>query len=272
MKSFSAFKFLAGACALCFILISSGCNKEQSPTPTNTDSYHYTHKKAAIGITDTGTVTGDSVAPKDPVPAYYLSGQLDTVLAYVTGTPNYYASHSGVQGGDNDSVGDVHSNNGHGNAGDNNGNGNFGNSSWITGGSWSTTGSDLKTVINGSIEMRRLSVRIYVAPITTGSGGGGGNNWSPNQKYYSMLAPGLYGFATPNDPNNGAYVTIRDSNGILWTTMGDQTGSWFMIMSRGANNGTYAEISGVLSAKLYDGQGHMKLFTNASFDILAGLQ
>ena len=129
---------------------------------------------------------------------------------------------------------------------------------YATGSRWTNVSNSMQ-LVTGSVELRKLIVRVYVAPI------------SSSQLYYNLLKTGTYTFAN-NDASSGVYISLRDKNGVLWTSQGDQSGSTLQITSRGENTGAYTTVSGVMNAKMYDGNGNMKLLTNASFNMMAGLQ
>lgn len=127
-----------------------------------------------------------------------------------------------------------------------------------TGCSW--TASDLAGggINTGSVELKKLVVRIYISPITS-------------LQVYSMLEPNTYGFSYDKNAHSGAYITIRDKQGVIWTSKGDQTGSEFVIVSRGEQQGDYATFTGTFSCKMYDDYGHTKQLTNGSFSAIARL-
>jgi hypothetical protein len=115
-------------------------------------------------------------------------------------------------------------------------------------------------VINASLELRSLAVRVFVSPIATVSTG-----------YYNLLNPANYPVSDDDNSSQGAYITLHDKYGVLWTSHGDQDGSTMVILTRGANMTTYTVISGTISCKLYDGEGNMKKLTAASFTAAVGI-
>lgn len=128
-------------------------------------------------------------------------------------------------------------------------------STLVSGCNWSATvGGGVNT---GTLELRKLVVRIYISPIMS-------------QQFYTMLEPNSYNFSNASS-NSGAYITLRDKNGVLWTSLGDQTGSTFSISDRGSFQNDYTTIAGTFSCKMYDGFGNMKLLSNGTFNAVAGL-
>jgi uncharacterized protein RhaS with RHS repeats len=113
------------------------------------------------------------------------------------------------------------------------------------------------------MELKNLAIRVYVAPLPT---------VLSTKLYSSLLQPSSnVAFAYNPDPYNGVFFSIVDSKGVTWTTQGDQTGSTFAIASVGANQGSYAIITGSISAKMYDGNGNVKNFTSAAYNAMVGL-
>jgi len=114
--------------------------------------------------------------------------------------------------------------------------------------------------INASLELRSLSVRVFVSPLAPVS-----------TNYYNLLNPATYPVSSDGNASQGAYITLHDKNGVLWTSHGDQDGSTMVILTRGANMNTYTVVSGTVSCKLYDGEGNMKKLTAASFTAALGI-
>ena len=115
-------------------------------------------------------------------------------------------------------------------------------------------------ITNASVELRTLSVRVFVSPVA-----------SVSDNFYSLLGPATYPVADVTHSSKGAVITMRDKNGVLWTSHGDQTGSTMLILSRGANMGTYTVVTGTLSCKMYDTEGSMKQLTGATFTAAMGI-
>lgn len=129
---------------------------------------------------------------------------------------------------------------------------------YMSGSKWVQFASGL-VATNASIELRSLSVRVFVSPIVTTS-----------VNFYNLLGPNIYPVAD-NDGIQGAYITLHDKNGVLWTSKGDQDGSSLIILTRGANMSTYTVLSGIVNAKLYDSSHNMKKLTAASFTAAVGI-
>lgn len=127
-----------------------------------------------------------------------------------------------------------------------------------TGCTWTASALVGGGINTGSLELKKLVVRIYISPITS-------------QQIYNMLEPNSYGFSFDKNAHSGAYITMRDKQGVLWTSKGDQTGSVFVIKSRGEQQGDYATFAGTFSCKMYDEYGHMKLLTNGNFSAIGRL-
>jgi hypothetical protein len=134
----------------------------------------------------------------------------------------------------------------------NNPNGNVKQSS-KTGSRWTDIDPQGIIMTTGSIEIQNEIFRIYVTPFLSGNGNGYG--------LYHMLANGNRNFSG----NNGVRISVRDAQGVLWTSDGNQSGSTFEITSRSVNMQTYATVTGTLSCKMYDGAGHVKQFTQGLF-------
>ena len=133
---------------------------------------------------------------------------------------------------------------------------------YMSGSKWVTfSGTGLTSYsTNASVEIRSLSVRVFVTPIAATS-----------TTYYSLLGQATYAFADGDDSNAGAYVSLHDRNGVLWTSTGDQDGSTLTITSRGANMNTYTVVSGTISCKMYDHNGNVKQLTGAKFTAALGI-
>ncbi len=125
---------------------------------------------------------------------------------------------------------------------------------------WMTLSGTGLQITNASVELRSLAVRVFVSPIT-----------SVSDNYYSLLGPASYPVADVVHSSKGAVVTMRDKNGVLWTSHGDQTGSTMLILSRGANMGNFTVVTGTISCKMYDAEGTMKELTSATFTAALGI-
>jgi len=130
-------------------------------------------------------------------------------------------------------------------------------SNLVTGCEWHTTDNTGHNTTTGSVSVHKEVFRIYVTPFI-------------GSPYYDMLVSGTYNFLTTTNSKNGAYLTIRDNSGVLWTSMGEQTGSSFLILTRGANEQTFTKITGAVTCKMYDGHSNMKIFTG-TFAAVSGL-
>jgi len=128
-----------------------------------------------------------------------------------------------------------------------------------SGSKWVTFGNGI-TATNASIELRSLAVRVFVSPTHVSA-----------SNYFNLINPTTYPVATDDNPSSGAYVSIRDNSGVLWTTAGDQHQSTLTISSIGPNMVSYTVVSGTISCKMYDGQGNMKQLTGATFTAAVGI-
>jgi len=183
--------------------------------------------------------------------ANVLSGFLGTEPVMLIGGAPYTENVGSLSGS-----GSTHN----GNQGGNHNNDDTINMLRITGNQW--IGRDIQglMVTNGVIELRKEVFRIYVTPSAASI-----------NAHYNMLKPANNEFATSNNAPNGAYLSLRDGNGILWTTEGDQTGSNFRVITRGVSQLPATTITGVTSCKMYDGFGNMKTFNSDTFTIEMGL-
>jgi len=216
--------------AIVSVLLSvSGCKKENTPQ--------------TISDTQVSQVSNNQAAP-----SYYLSGMLGTEAISLPGNPVAY----------NDSTDAIHPHGGCDNEAEEDHDGDFDDAANYTGSRWVTTDPNTNALVShGSVDVRKLIVRIYAAPLVA-------------TNYYNMIALSSYGFVNHNI-GSGVYVTVRDSQGILWTTNGDQTGSTFTITSRTALSSAVANFSGTFTAKMYDGHGNVKQLTNGVFSATAKL-
>jgi hypothetical protein len=114
--------------------------------------------------------------------------------------------------------------------------------------------------VNASLELRSLAVRVFVSPLANAS-----------TTYFNLLSPTAYPISTGQSGSQGAFITLHDKNGVMWTTHGDQDESTLVILTRGANMTTYTVVSGTVSCKLYDGEGNMKKLTAAQFTASVGI-
>lgn len=128
----------------------------------------------------------------------------------------------------------------------------------VTGCQWHTTDHAGNNVTTGTIQVHKEVFRIYVTPFLSST------------TYYGMVQPGIYTFAYHNNNKNGAFLSMMDKSGVLWTSKGDQTGSSFQITTRGANQQTYTTIEGTATCKMYNAQGSVKTFTG-TFSAITGL-
>ncbi len=208
--------------------ILSGCKKEAQVTP------------------NTSTSASDLTALNS---TYYLAGKLDGEVINITGSATSYAKMLSV-----DSDGETHD---YDHDADDNSNTGF-----ITGIKWASNSPEGIVTTQATIELRKLSVRVYVAPIVS----------DLPTYFYNIVTPSEYLFANNHSPNNGAFISLVDKNNVLWTSKGDQDGSTFQIISRGTNRGTSTVISGIISSKMYDGHGHVKTFTSGAFNVVVGLK
>ena len=205
--------------ALFALLAVSSCKKETTPTTSNNN---------------TNTTQ----------PEYFLQGNFDGAPVMLQGTPeafttslDYVDNHDNHDGDDDDDDD---------------------NTALVTGTRWTTTDGGTAVRTHGSIEVRKVVIRVFIAPMPT------------SQEHYNMLSPRTFSFVDGNN-QDGGYVTFRDNAGVLWTSNGDQTGSTITITSRGDYAGTSTKFAGTFTAKMYDGNGNTKLLSNVSFSGLAGL-
>jgi hypothetical protein len=136
------------------------------------------------------------------------------------------------------------------------------NSYYLSGSKWvsiSSTGLTANSA-NASLEIRSLAVRVFVTPIAATS-----------IVYYNLLGQPTYTFADGDNTNTGAYISLHDQNGVLWTSSGNQDGSTLTVTSRGAMMSTYTVLSGTISCKMYDPHGNMKQLTGANFTASLGI-
>ena len=193
--------------------------------------------KKETPIKPVATVTVENVDS-----ANYFKGYFDGEPVKYEG--NAYAFHSFI---DPDSVNQSQSEHDH-------------DAYYQSGSKWVTLSGTGLQITNASVELRSLAVRVFVSPIV-----------SVSTTYYNLLGPATYPVANDDQSSSGAYVTIRDKNGVLWTSHGDQDGSTLLILSRGANMATYTVVTGTISCKMYDGEGNMKHLTGAAFTAALGI-
>ena len=129
-------------------------------------------------------------------------------------------------------------------------------SKWVT---VNTSNSNL-SITNASVEMRSLAVRVFVSPIVAVS-----------STYYNQLGPATYGIASANSASKGAFISVRDKNGEIWNSLGNQDGSSMVITDRGPNMISYTVVTGTINCKMYDSHGNMKKLTNATFTASLGI-
>ena len=131
---------------------------------------------------------------------------------------------------------------------------------FMNGSKWvAISGAGLQTT-NASIELRSLAVRVFVSPLQ-----------SESSIFYNLIKPTAYPFSTSNDPSKGAYISLYDKNGVLWTSAGDQDGSTLTVSTIGPNMSSYAVVTGLISCKMYDPHGNMKQLTGATFTASMGI-
>lgn len=193
-----------------------------------------------------------NVAPNSNTPAstYFMKGLLDGEEIVISGSPAAFKTITDVphheeeedEEDDDDDNGEEEENR----------------TIVSTGCNW--TAADLAGggITTGSVELRKLVVRIYISPITS-------------QQVYTMLEPNSFNFSYDKNAHSGAYITLRDRQGVLWTSHGDQTGSTFVVTNRGEQQTDYATFAGTFTCKMYDGHGNMKQLTNGSFSATGGL-
>ncbi len=209
------------------ILAMSSCKKETTPT--------------------------NSITTTVAEPTYFLKGNFDGAQVVLQGTPEAFTTsldyvehetehHGHDADGDDDDDDDDNEN-----------------TTLVTGTRWTTTDGANAVRTHGSIEVRKVVIRVFIAPMST------------NQLHFDMLTPRTFAFFDGVTNTDGGYITYRDDNGVLWTSSGDQTNSTITISSRGELAGTSTKFAGTFTAKMYDGNGNSKLLSNVSFSGLAGL-
>lgn len=206
-------------------LVFSGCKKETIPAST--------------------AASTTAVSPE-----YFLQGSFDGARVNLQGTPEafttsldyvgYHEDHDAEHHDGDDDDDDV-------------------NTTLVTGTRWITTDGANAVRTHGSIEVRKVVIRVFIAPMPT------------NQLHFDMLTPRTFAFFDGVTNTDGGYITYRDDTGVLWTSNGDQTGSTITIASRGEMVGSSTNFAGTFTAKMYDGNGHSKLLSNVNFSGLAGL-
>lgn len=206
--------------ALFALLAMSSCKKETTPTTsTNTHSTQ---------------------------PEYFLQGNFDGIPVMLQGTPEAFTTSLDYVGNSDDQDADHQ------------GDDDDDNTTLVTGTRWTSTDNNNAVSTTGSIEVRKVVIRVFIAPYPT------------SQEHFDMLVPRTFSFVD-GDNQDGGYVTFRDNLGVLWTSNGDQTGSTITITSRGDYVGASTKFAGTFTAKMYDGNGNSKLLSNVSFSGLAGL-
>jgi hypothetical protein len=203
-------------------------------------------KEAPITPINTVLVNGDQTADS----AYFFKGYLGNEVVKFEGSAISYNAYV-----DPDS-----SQNSHG-CGNGTGNTQTDNDAYYTSGSkWVSIPNVGLPVTNASLELRSLAVRVFVSPV---------NSQSAN--YYNLLGLETYAVSTSDNPSKGAYISLHDKNGKLWTSAGNQDGSVLTVTSRGANMGTYTVLTGTITAKMYDADGNVKQLTGVSFTAALGI-
>jgi hypothetical protein len=200
-------------------------------------------KKDTVKPTTIAPVTvGTGVAPDS---ANYLRGYLGTDIIKFEGNaiayngyidPDSAQNHGGsANGQDNDAY-------------------------YMNGSKWVAISSLGLQSTNATVELRSLAVRVFVSPIQAQS-----------STYYGLLQDVSYEFSTNTSPGKGAYVSLYDKYGVLWTSSGNQDGSSLLVNYVGPSMGTYAVVSGLISCKMYDPNGNMKQLTGATFTAALGI-
>ncbi len=209
---------------------------------------------------DTPATTANSTTNTS---SYYLRAMLGTEEIQVAGEASQYTDVTAAeyQDNDNDHHGNSHADEEHHNEqAEGDGDGDEDDQSLITSGcAWNTTNAQGKMMTTGTIEVSGLVVRIWVNPALA-------------PQYYNLYTPGQRGYAFDANSKTGAYVALRDKNGVLWTSKGPQTESTFEITSRGENNGVSTTVSGTFNCKMYDGNGNVQDLKNGTFTAIVGLQ
>lgn len=204
-----------------------GCSKEKNtqPTTTNNNSPYYV----------SGLLDGERINISGPSNPF-----VDTTTIFVDSSGHICGAPS--QGQDSNHI--------------------FRYTQYTSSAIWTLNGSPFSanSTIVGSITFKKLSVRVYVAPLPAPAA----------TTLYNLLTPTV-SFADDDNPTNGVIVSVRDSQGVLWTSLGEQHGSSFQINSVGQNMGTYAIITGSVTANMYDGMGHKKQLTSTAFNAMVGL-
>ena len=198
----------------------------------------------------TNPVNTNNTAPANPVGEYFLKGVLGNEVIILQNNPSYFTNVSVENLSDHDGDNSL-------NGGEDNDHDLDDKSLLITGCKWNLNNVANSTV-TGSISVQKEVFRIYVTPFM-------------NNSYFGMWQPGTYNFAYNGTSKNGAYITVVDSKGTLWTSKGDQTGSTFSVTSRGSAAQSSVKVSGTLNCKMYDANGNMKPFTQVNFTANAGL-
>ena len=236
MKTTSVLKTCFAITFFSTVLIFSACKKEAVVTPANT---------ANNNLTTRTTITNDvPVKPSSSANRFYayLGGEEvryeGTVIPF-NAFVDPDSAHLDHDSNDHDD--DAYYQSG---------------SKWVT---INTSNSNL-SITNASIEVRSLAVRVFVSPIVAVSG-----------TYYNQLGPATYGIASSTNPSKGAVITLRDKNGELWSSLGNQDGSSMVISSRGENMVTYTVVTGTINCKMYNSHGSMKMLTNATFATSLGI-
>jgi len=190
--------------------------------------------------------------PENTPATYHLKGTLDgeTIVAQTNATYFTDITNPNVAGTNGDNNGDGHPDNGQHDEDDDK-------TVLVTGCQWNTTDNAGNITTTGTVQFRKEVIRIYITPFL-------------HSQYYSMAEVGAYQFAYADNNKNGAYLSLVDKSGILWTSKGDQPGSSFEILSRGGNTKPFTTITGKTSCILYNSSGTAKPFTG-TFSAIIGL-
>lgn len=227
-------KVWGGAALFSFILLLAGCSKEKPASTANqnnnSNSLYYLE----------GLLGGKSITIMGP-----SNPAVDTNLVYFDSTGRQISQQLGIHDSSATWMSQYSTN-----------------ASWVS----ATTNSNNAIVLASIKILKKLSVRVYVAPFPAPASNTLYSLLTQTQPQQSLT------IADNNNPNDGVIVTIRDANGVTWSSLGQQSGSSsFTINARGYNMGTYAIISGTMNLTMYDGQGHSEQLTSTAYSAMMGL-
>jgi hypothetical protein len=232
MKKLNLIKAVFAVSLLSAVFIMDGCKKEATVKPAITGT--------ATRATATYTGAVDS--------SNFLKGYLGNEAVKFEGhliSYNSYVDPDSITGRPN---------------GNGNGQGEDDDAYYMSGSRWVSISQTGLQAVKASVELRSLAVRVFVSPAYMNS-----------SMYYGLIERSTYQFSTDQNPGKGAYVSLYDKNGVLWTSAGDQDGSTLTVTSVGDNMNTYTVVSGIISCKMYDPQGNMKQLTGATFTASLGI-